>query len=197
MRSEGVEESMDTTQRQRQFDRVIRGDRSSRMLGSDRKVPGGVTGTCGLCGIESVLRLSHIVPSWAYQWMKREGAVVGSLPSRGVVTQRQDGTKHYLLCEVCEQHLGQAEAYVAAFSRGTRADLDRLGVMVGDGPTVYGLNLAMVYRCLLGILIKAHYSDVPPFAASMCIDISFTDFAGGYSTTTTPPPPSAWSPHDG
>lgn len=143
--------------------RVVGGDRSLEILGSDRRATGGVEGECRLCGATGQLRLSHVVPKWAYRWMKAEGSVMGSIRSKNVTTESQDGPKHYLLCDPCEQRLGDAENYVATFTRGRKADLDTIGVGVADGPTITGLDTDKLFRCLLGILIKGHFSDSSPF----------------------------------
>lgn len=65
-------------------------------------------GTCGLCKEQKELRLSHIIPKFAYSWFKRTS--VSSLrmldnPNRRI----QDGAKEYLLCADCEQLLNEWE----------------------------------------------------------------------------------------
>lgn len=147
--------------RQRLF--IVEGDRSKELYGSDRRLVGGVQGRCKLCQEAKTLRLSHIAPKWAYRWMKEEGAVVGRYDSLGVTTRSQDGNKHYLLCSACEQYLGDAESYLAALTRGTAEDLAANGVSMFPGPVLSNVKAHLVYRALVGLLIKTHYSDSPPY----------------------------------
>lgn len=147
--------------RQRLF--IVEGDRSKEFYGSDRRLVGGIQGRCKLCREIKILRLSHISPKWAYRWMKEEGGVVGRYDSLGVRTRSQDGNKHYLLCSACEQYLGDAESYLAALTRGTAEDLAANGVSMFPGPVLSNVKVHLVYRALVGLLIKTHYSNSPPY----------------------------------
>lgn len=118
----------------------------------------GVSGRCALCGNERRLRLSHIVPRWAHQWMKKEGVPIREPNIYEAGYKVQDGSKHYLLCDECEQHLGQAEQYLSLLARGTRADLKRADVGTLPGPILVGVNNTLVMRGLLGILYKLHFA---------------------------------------
>jgi hypothetical protein len=61
-----------------------------------------VIGKCKLCGNESNLILSHIVPSFVFKWLK-ENSATGYLRFANTPNLRvQDGIKEYWLCNVCE-----------------------------------------------------------------------------------------------
>ena len=120
-------------------------------------------GRCGLCGLPKTLLLSHIAPRWAFQWMKREGSVSGSVLRLGVEYAEQDGNKHYLLCRTCEQWLGDAEEYLARITKGRPDDLSKIGVTLTQGPGLEGVNYDMVMRALAGIALKGHLAPSPPF----------------------------------
>jgi hypothetical protein len=60
---------------------------------------------CQLCRKTRPLRMSHIVPSFVFDWVKRTapGAIrLARSPNRRV----QDGAKLQLLCDDCEQRFG-------------------------------------------------------------------------------------------
>ena len=62
-------------------------------------------GKCGLCEEESVLKQSHLLPSFIFKWKKKQGAGyfrTSQNPNKRV----QDGLKQYLLCADCEQLFG-------------------------------------------------------------------------------------------
>lgn len=157
----GMSEPNQPSERRRSL-RVVEGDHDIVVRGSDRHVSGGVQGTCILCGQRRALLLGHIVPKWAFRAMKQEGGVIGDFPSLGVSTREQDGNKHYLLCQSCEQHLGRYERYLAELSRGTAASMQGIGVTAADG-CVSGLDPERVEGAVAGIALKAHHCPSPPF----------------------------------
>lgn len=61
--------SSELNQPGRVVERVVAGDPSVVVYGSDRRVPGGATGSCRLCQREHPLELGHVVPKWAYRQM--------------------------------------------------------------------------------------------------------------------------------
>ena len=70
-------------------------------------------GQCRLCDAESDLHLSHIVPAFAYRWL-RESSGNGHLRSGSSPNQRvQDGPKRYWLCTICEGMLSRSETSFA------------------------------------------------------------------------------------
>jgi len=59
-------------------------------------------GICRLCGKNTTLRESHIIPSFVYKWLKETSGTgfirFGHAPN----LRTQDGIKSYLLCDNCE-----------------------------------------------------------------------------------------------
>jgi len=71
-----------------------------------------MTGQCRLCHNEAELCESHVLPKFAWDWLKRtavSGIRVGNNPNRRV----QDGMKDFLLCLGCE---GRFAVFEKAFS---------------------------------------------------------------------------------
>jgi len=68
---------------------------------------------CALCGGSADLRLSHIVPRFVWDWLKRSSGTgffrLGSMPNK----REQDGLKERLLCGGCEQLFSGWEKQVA------------------------------------------------------------------------------------
>lgn len=70
-------------------------------------------GKCRLCGGESELQLSHVLPAFAYRWL-RESSGNGYLRSSDEPNRRiQDGLKFYWLCAACEQAFSRNETAFA------------------------------------------------------------------------------------
>jgi hypothetical protein len=78
---------------------------------------------CRLCGVNTDLQLSHILPAFVFRWMK-ETSGNGHLRSGETPNQRvQDGLKFHWLCTSCENLLGCSETAFAdqlihPYSRG-------------------------------------------------------------------------------
>jgi hypothetical protein len=129
---------------------------------SDKRISGGKNGICILCDTNALLRLSHIVPKWAYHWCKEEGAIVGDYGSLNVRTKEQDGNKHYLLCDKCEQHLGTTERYIKILMHGTESERKSLGIK-RNGADYTGLNFGTIKRFICGLVLKSHFATSAPF----------------------------------
>lgn len=70
-------------------------------------------GICALCLKDEILVASHVIPAFAYRWLKETGAT-GFLRSAANVNLRiQDGRKHNLLCTQCESVLNDYETKFA------------------------------------------------------------------------------------
>jgi hypothetical protein len=67
---------------------------------------------CRLCGKVAELRLSHVIPRFVVQWMKKTGGGYFRQVIKPNVRQ-QDGPKQKLLCEECEQRFSARESYLA------------------------------------------------------------------------------------
>lgn len=78
-----------------------------------KKPRGNRHGVCKLCGQTGDLEESHIVPSFAYRWLKGSAAMPymrhGATPNRRV----QDGFKRYWLCRSCEEIFNRLETTFA------------------------------------------------------------------------------------
>lgn len=63
---------------------------------------------CALCKKTKILQRSHIIPAFAYKWLKQSG---GSPIRRSTSPNRrvQDGLKPFLLCQSCEQIISHDE----------------------------------------------------------------------------------------
>lgn len=118
---------------------------------SDKRVKGGVTGHCKLCGENKILRLSHIVPNWMFDEFRKEtdkGHFIGSFPSLGVnKVIKQDGNKHYMLCEECEQKLSHSEKHIKS-------------IIIYDQKEI---NYELIQRFVLSVAFKAHYATSAPY----------------------------------
>jgi hypothetical protein len=71
-------------------------------------------GTCALCDCQNiVLKKSHSIPKFVYQWVKDTARTPYLRCSDNVNVREQDGPKQYLLCGNCEQHLSAMEDELA------------------------------------------------------------------------------------
>lgn len=71
-------------------------------------------GTCPLCDEENiVLKESHSIPKFVYQWVKETSATPYLRSSENVNVREQDGPKEYLLCGPCEANLSAMETELA------------------------------------------------------------------------------------
>lgn len=70
-------------------------------------------GHCRLCDKEADLQLSHVLPAFAFRWL-RESSGNGHLRSSDTPNRRiQDGVKLHWLCATCEELLSQSEGSFA------------------------------------------------------------------------------------
>lgn len=67
-------------------------------------------GNCKLCQVQADLQLSHIVPSFVFKWLKKDGHI---RHAENIDRRIQDGEKDYLLCVSCEQRLNAWETQFA------------------------------------------------------------------------------------
>lgn len=132
----------------------------------DRRTP-GVTGSCCLCEQSGPLMLSHVEPKWSYGLIDGD-EFFQTVAGMKAKVPRRDGAKAYLLCEECEQHLGQAERYLSHLCKGGSDELV-LGGLTLEAPTqakkdgtrvlVRGCDMTLMCRALVGILLKKHWFD--------------------------------------
>ncbi len=66
-------------------------------------------GRCLLCDTHGELQHSHVVPAFAYRWL-RESSGTGHIRTNQEPNRRtQDGPKHYWLCASCEERFSRSE----------------------------------------------------------------------------------------
>lgn len=94
--------------------------------------------------------------------MKDEGAVHATRAAGEIQFRLQDGHKHYMLCEACEQRLGAAENYMRTVCVGALSELSARGLVVerdgDDAFRVAGLDTILMTRAILGIVLKTHHA---------------------------------------
>ncbi|UVL58837.1 hypothetical protein [Pseudomonas sp. B21-035] len=80
----------------------------------DVAATGGVLGDCALCDDKNVLlKESHCIPKFAYDWLKKTSATQFIRDTRDVNVRHQDGPKKHLLCGGCEGKLSVWEKKLA------------------------------------------------------------------------------------
>src|SRR5690606_24838662 len=92
-----------------------------------------------------------VFPRASLAAMKKEGGVIVYLPSIGVVGREQDGSKHYMMCDGCEQHLGDAENHMLRVGRDLRLGQDQ------------PYDPELLARAALGLALKCHHSRAPEY----------------------------------
>ncbi|TQQ03635.1 hypothetical protein FLL78_09340 [Vibrio cholerae] len=80
----------------------------------DKEAAETVLGQCALCDEKNVvLRLSHSIPKFVYQWVKDTSKTPYLRCSLDVNVRHQDGPKEHLLCGPCELKLADLEKELA------------------------------------------------------------------------------------
>jgi hypothetical protein len=131
---------------------------------SDKRIKGGKKGKCALCEKEKTLRMSHVEPKWCLKWAKQEdkGKLIVINRSLGITTIEQDGSKHYMLCDDCEQFLGEAENYIKTLMHGTIQEQAKKGIRKGES-FFLNTNLELIQRFMFGLTLKSHFATSAPF----------------------------------
>lgn len=152
--------------------RVLVGDEHNNRIGSDVRQKQPVWGRCYLCRRNARLLLSHVTPRWATDHMKREaasGTIRGNRhaalriePAGIASSSSQDSSKHYMLCEPCEQYVSAGERVWATLCNGSEKDVRNAGFELDaiDAVTwsLGGNARALLLRALLATSLKIHYS---------------------------------------
>ena len=104
------------------------------------------TGVCRLCGAQTELLLSHVIPAFAFRWL-RDSAGGGHWRLTKEVNQRvQDGEKLYWLCADCEALLNQSETTFA--TRLFHPYSDDSGRQIRYGPWLLSFCSGVTWRVL-------------------------------------------------
>ena len=123
---------------------------------------------CRLCKREGKLRYSHIIPEWCYkpiydsQHRLHELSTNESVPNKFF---RQKGLREYLLCDACEELLGDSEKYVReVFYGGVEIAIKREGNPLVLGDLDYKkfklFQLSILWRCGVSTLPKLSAVDL-------------------------------------
>lgn len=136
--------------------------------GNDIRIRGGVSKRCVLCGSLTFLRLSHVIPKWAFRWHKnaRGGVIKTQLYSSGVVVTQQDANKHYLLCESCEQWASVGESYALAIVDRNRKALRARGTRYVMLDRYWRLRVDLIARFIGITALRVHYAKSVPFSTT-------------------------------
>jgi|GEM_PF-3646798 len=146
-------------------------DEAITVLGSD-KDRGPTRGLCFLCGTEQTLRLSHTFPKLAFRQFGRTRGITSVRFDDGVVStvSAQDGLKHYLLCNDCEQHIGKAEDLLARLCDMQPAELHQHGMELDNASGVWrmaGPKRVLLQRALLMTVVRHH--DAPSSGVELAV----------------------------
>jgi len=113
-------------------------------------------GTCRLCNRETELRLSHIIPKFVTDWLKRTGS--GYFRDLQDPDERlQDGRKVRLLCHECEQRFGRVESWFCA--RVFRPYVEHGNNEFDYGPELYRFLLSVLWRMAEVNDAHPHFAD--------------------------------------
>ena len=116
--------------------------------------------SCALCGQESPLRSSHIVPRFVFEWLKETSGTGHIRFAENVNLRVQDGWKPKLLCATCEQMFGQWEKMFAerVFVPFNRGDADRFRY----GTWMLRFAVSVSWRVLTAFKFMDGLKDFPP-----------------------------------
>ena len=116
-------------------------------------------GICRLCGNERELMEGHIVPSFAFKWLK-ETSGTGFIRSSGVPDKRvQDGPKRYYLCEACEGLFNGWETQFANMIFHPCNEGKTVGLPYGDWMLKFAVSVS--WRVLNHLVDKTNLSTFP------------------------------------
>ena len=117
------------------------------------------TGICKLCGSESVLHHSHVLPKFVFRWFKKTSATgflrSGTNPNR----RDQDGLKHHWLCTSCEALLNDSETSFA--NEVFHPLMDGVVARVAYGPWMLKFAVSLAWRVALDHLERDDFSRMP------------------------------------
>ncbi|MBC9813914.1 hypothetical protein H9Y05_15665 [Crocinitomicaceae bacterium CZZ-1] len=116
-----------------------------------------MSGICALCGNNSELKNSHIIPSFIFRWMKKTGA--GRLRNVSNPNKiEQDGIKTKLLCNECEGRFSISETKMSTNIFYPVVD-DNVHSFQYDS-TFYYFTVSIFWRVLKNFLLEEHKDTV-------------------------------------
>lgn len=117
---------------------------------------------CKLCQEHARLQLSHILPAFAFRWL-RESAGGGHIRNLTTPNRRvQDGEKRYWLCSACEQLFGKSEKLFA--DRVFYPYLENEAGAYHYGPWLLHFCASVSWRILVESLEDKHLHKWEPVA---------------------------------
>lgn len=120
------------------------------------------TDICRLCQHEAELQLSHILPAFAYRWL-RESSGNGFIRTNREPNKRvQDGEKRPWLCFSCEQRFSQSEGEFA--NRLFYPYLEDSGAIRQHSSWLMYFCVSVSWRVLIFYRDQGHLSDWEPEA---------------------------------
>lgn len=115
--------------------------------------------TCQLCREDRVIRQSHIIPKFVFDFVKRTSATgymrMGTEPNRRV----QDGRKRPLLCHGCEQLFSGWEGSFAQYV--FHPYCANPTVVIDYGPWLCKFLVSVSWRVLLFYKLEGHLDEIP------------------------------------
>lgn len=116
-------------------------------------------GKCRLCEAEAQLQLSHILPSFAFRWLRESSGGSPIRSSREPNQRTQDGEKEYLLCKTCEGLLSRSErAFANKLFHPYLSDPSR---RYAYGPWLLHFCTSVSWRAILYFMGKTANGDSP------------------------------------
>jgi hypothetical protein len=132
---------------------------------SDARIPGGLHARCILCGSRTQLRLSHVIPKWAFKWHRDAwaGKVKGFYLSIGVATEEQDANKHYLMCDRCEHVASGCEQYIKIIVSGSWREKLKVGIVEPFSGCFLRIDAGRIAQFVSVTALRCHYASSAPF----------------------------------
>lgn len=119
-----------------------------------------VIGTCRLCEKQSDLQLSHILPSFAFRWLRESGGGSALRNTREPNQRTQDGDKVPLLCRDCEEMISRHERAFA--NKIFHPYLAKPGLRYPYGPWMLRFCVSISWRVLHLCMDRSVTADWEP-----------------------------------
>jgi hypothetical protein len=121
---------------------------------------------CRLCGLDRVLRRSHILPEFVYKATYDESHKAVLLdPVREQISERQQGFVERMLCATCEGHFSRWETYVARVWLHPSDQKRPRHLVPGTHVVVTGLDYRRFKLFMMSTLWRMSVATDPVFSA--------------------------------